>query len=134
MNSTRLSIGIVCAALFLTGCGREIIIVKAHPKTGSGWTNSGSGQWNTNYNSGLAHYNKKEYIEALHQYELALKHAGDDDEARAWIYFSMGRCWEGLKDLAKAEQNYITAQYLDPNLTEASDGLARIGKLRAQKE
>jgi len=46
----------------------------------------------------------------------------------------MGRCWEGLKDLAKAEQNYIMAQNLDPNLSEASDGLARITKLRAQQD
>ena len=134
MNTIRLFIGLFCTFLFLSGCGNQMTIVKAYPKTLSETTRISDDRWKTSYNEGLAYYNKKEYNAALELFAVALKYtAEDDDETRAWLYFSMGRCWEGLKDLPKAEQNYIMAQNLDPNLTEASDRLARITKRRAQK-
>lgn len=134
MKSVRLFKALFCAALCLSGCGKEMTVVRAYPQTGSESIVSENARWKTSYNSGLAHFNKREYTEALELFAVALKYTGEDDETRAWIYFSMGRCWEGLKDLPKAEQNYIMAQNLDPNLSEASDGLARITKLRAQQE
>ncbi len=134
MITIRLFIGLFCALVFLSGCGREMTIVKAHPRTMSETAQIKDDRWKNSYNEGLAYYNKKEYSAALELFGVALKYAGEDDDTRAWIYFSIGRCWEGLKDLAKAEQNYIMAQNLDPNLSEASDSLARITKRRAQKE
>jgi len=135
MKSNCLFIVIVCAACFLAGCGNQMTIVKAHPKSTSETAKISDNRWKNFYNEGLAHYNKKEYSAALELFAVALKCTDeDDDETRAWLYFSMGRCWEGQKDLAKAEQNYIMAQNLDPNLSEASDRLARITKRRAQKE
>lgn len=133
MKTTRLVIGLICAAVFLSGCGKEMTIVQAKQKAAKEPAFATQARWKNSYNDALAHYNKKEYSQALELYAVALKYCGDDDETRSWIYYSMGRCWEGLKDLAKAEQNYIMAQNLDPNLSEASDGLARITKLRAEQ-
>ena len=135
MNTIRLFIGIFSALAFLSGCGNQMTIVKAHPKSMSETAKFSDNRWKNSYNEGLAYYNKKEYSAALELFAVALKYTNeDDDETRGWLYFSIGRCWEGSKDLAKAEQNYIMAQNLDPNLTEASDRLARITKRRAQKE
>ncbi len=122
-------------ALFVSGCGNEMIIVKAQPQRGSESIVSEQGRWKSSYKSGTAHYKKREYNEALEFFAVALKFTNeDDDRTRARIYFSMGQCWEGLRDIAKAEQNYIMAQNLDPNHAKASDALARITKRRAQKE
>jgi len=134
MKTTLILIGIISAAISLTGCGKEMTIVQAKQKAANEPAFATEVRWKNSYNAALAHYNKKEYSQALELYAVALKYSGEDDETRSWIYFSMGRCWEGLKDLAKAEQNYIMAQNLDPNLSEASDGLARITKLRAQQD
>ncbi|HEX2897250.1 MAG TPA: hypothetical protein VHP63_04285 [candidate division Zixibacteria bacterium] len=132
MKTTLLLIGLICAAVSLSGCGSEMTIVQAKQKAAKEPAFATEVRWKNSYNAALAHYNKKEYSQALELYAVALKYSGEDDETRSWIYYSMGRCWEGLKDLAKAEQNYIMAQNLDPNLSEASDGLRRIIKLRAQ--
>lgn len=94
---------------------------------------SSDARWKSSYNQGLESYNKKQFVQASELFALALKYTHEDDyDTRAWLYFSIGRCWEGLKDLSKAEQHYIMAQNLDPHLSEASDGLQRISKRRAQ--
>ena len=135
MNTIRLFIGLFCVFALLPGCGNQMTVVKAHPRATTETTRISGGRWKNSYNEGLAYYNKKEYSAALELFAVALKYTNEnDDETRGWLYFSIGRCWEGSKDLAKAEQNYIMAQNLDPNLSEASDRLARITKRRAQKE
>ena len=136
MINIRLVIGLFCALVFLSGCGgNEMTIVKAHPKMMTENTKISDERWKRSYNEGLTYYNNKEYSAAMELFAVALKYTDeDDDETRGWLYFSIGRCWENLQDLSKAEQNYIMAQNLDPNLSEASDGLARITKRRAQKE
>lgn len=134
MKSISRFIILICTASFLTGCGNEMTIVKAKQKASKEPAFATEARWKHSYGEALAHYNKKEYSQALELFAVSLKYTGEDDETRAWIYFSMGRCWESLKDLAKAEQNYIMAQNLDPNLSEASDGLARITRLRAEQE
>lgn len=133
MNNIRLFIGLFSVLLFLFGCGgNEMTIVKAHPKMVTENTKISDERWKRSYNEGLTYYNNKEYSAAMELFAVALKYTGDDDETRAWLYFSIGRCWESLQDLSKAEQNYIMAQNLDPHLSEASDGLARITKRRAE--
>ncbi len=134
MKLVLLFLTVIFCALFVSGCGNEMIIVKAQPQRGSESIVSEHGRWKSSYKSGTAHYKKREYIEALEFFAVALKYTDDDDKTRARIYFSMGQCWEGLRDIAKAEQNYIMAQNLEPNLTEASDRLAHITKRRVQKE
>ena len=134
MNCIKSAIIIISLALLCQSCSNNMTIVKTHQKQSSNNSFVTDSPWQSAYNSGLAHYNKREYDKALEFFNLALKGVGDDDETRAWMYFSIGRCWEGLKETAKAEQNFIMAQNLDPNLTEASDGLARIAKRRADKD
>lgn len=133
MKSILLSLAVFCSVFILSACGNEMTIVKAKQRASKEPAFATESRWKHSYNEALAHYNKKEYTQALELFTVALKYS-EDDETRAWLYFSMGRCWEGLNDLAKAEQNYLMAQNLDPNLSEASDGLARITKLRAQQE
>lgn len=125
---------IICLVFAAQSCSKNMTIVKTHPKTGPRYSHSGQAPWQESYNSGLDHYQKKEYTKALEYYTLALKQAGDDDETRGWMYFSLGRCYEALKELGRAKQNYLMAQNLDPNLTEASDGIARISKQHAEKD
>ncbi len=133
MKYNLLFTGLFCSILFLSGCGgNEMTIVKAQPKMMSERAKITDERWKNSYSEGLDHYNKKEYTPAMELFAVALKYTGDDDETRAWLYFSIGRCWEGMHDLPKAEQNYTMAQNLDPHLSEASDGLARITKRRAE--
>jgi tetratricopeptide (TPR) repeat protein len=134
MNYIKTALIFLCLAVIIQGCGKSMTIVKTHPKSAAQNAYVSGGRWQDAYNKGLTHLNKKQYDKALEFFTLALKDAGDNDETRAWMYFSIGRCWEGLKDLAKAQQNYIMAQNLDPNLTEASNSLARISKRLAEKE
>jgi tetratricopeptide (TPR) repeat protein len=133
MTNSRVLAGLFCALILLGGCGNNMTVVRTHQKPPSTKLSNPETRWKTSYNQGLKYYNNKEYLQASELFAVALKYTSEDDyETRAWMYFSIGRCWEGLSDLAKAEQNYLMAQNLDPNLSEASDGIQRISKRRAE--
>jgi len=136
MKTILAIIGLVCALFCISGCGNQnMTTVKAQPKPATERIVSSEARWKTSYNRGLALYQKGQHNQALELFAVSLKYTDDyDSETRGWLYYSMGRCWEGLGELAKAEQNYIMAQNLDPHLSEASEGLSRITKLRAEKE
>lgn len=135
MKLIYIFLAVICLSLFVSGCGHEMTIVKAQPIAGSESIVSETDRWETSYKSGVAHFKKREYGEAVEFFAVALKYTNkSDDKTRARIYFSIGQCWEGLSDISKAEQNYIMAQNLNPNYTKAASALARITKLRARKE
>jgi tetratricopeptide (TPR) repeat protein len=133
MKTMSILIGLFCAAIFISGCGNEMTVVKARQKMPKEYQATTEARWKTSYQQGLKSFNKKDYVKALEYFAVALKYTKEDDyDTRAWLYYSMGICFERQSDLPKAQQNYIMAQNLDPNLSEASDGLRRITKRLAE--
>lgn len=68
-------------------------------------------------------------IHALEHYHASLNLAPNDKRSRAMIYLALGVCQEQTKKSAQARQSYHMALKLNPELTEARNGLERLSSL-----
>jgi Flp pilus assembly protein TadD len=66
---------------------------------------------------------------ALEHYRQSLDFAPKDKRSRAMIYLALGICQERTNETARARQSYYMALQLNPGLTEARNGLARLSPL-----
>lgn len=85
--------------------------------------------WLALYYLGHCRSSAKDCIAALKHYHKSLNFAPNDKRSRAMIYLAVGVCQEETNETAKARQSYHMALKLNPELTEARNGLERLSPL-----